>query len=284
VAANSGVYRAIPAGLGTRVEVVPKDRLGYEEMLSELHGLLGHKVNVALGVIIAGQLTPAALLSGTLTLGHDGDLSMISGVPTGVPGGESVVFYLDHGHGCFIIRQDDYTDGGWSEEGGVESYVGPSRTTVWPEESQEAFEREVRAKGLDRPSPALQTNHAVLRQSAGMSDPNKKKLRKKAEEAQRRAVAKRSRRTPPRAREKRQEEEKEELSPGPRKPEWTEVVLHWGSLGFAPVGHPRRNLLGALISEWLLFGSDQATKTRGLEPASVIIAAWTVILFGIPRQ
>jgi hypothetical protein len=95
--------------------------LSYEEMLSQLQGLLGIDVTVNVQVRIAGRFTPIVMLAGVLQAGVAADLSAFEGEPTSMPGGESVLFWVGSDTTaepcCFIVRKNDYKLGCRTEEG-----------------------------------------------------------------------------------------------------------------------------------------------------------------------
>jgi hypothetical protein len=104
-------------------------RLTYAEMLSELQGLLGREVSVAISVRMARQRRPIAMLFGVLLDGQVGDLSWYEGAAIGYPSGEALFFNVNGS--VFLIRAADfklgrrYTTGDLSFEiGRVEFMVG----------------------------------------------------------------------------------------------------------------------------------------------------------------
>lgn len=91
---------------------VPAIPLTYEQMLSELRGLLGSEVAVVLELMIARRQHPLATFSGELRLGQAVDLERLFADHEGFPPGEAVLFFVGEARGsCFALRKADFKFG-----------------------------------------------------------------------------------------------------------------------------------------------------------------------------
>jgi hypothetical protein len=110
--------------------------LSYEEMLSQLQGLLGSDVGVVMVLTLAGKQRPVGLLSGELRFGQPVDLqSIFSEVadPDDFPEGEAVIFFVGDGaRSCFVVRRDDFKRGTLDDEGALNYETGKLRIGIIP--------------------------------------------------------------------------------------------------------------------------------------------------------
>ena len=101
--------------------------LTYEEMLTELLGLIGQKVVVLIDMRFDRQRRPLASFHGVLKRGQLSDLT-VEGRPIGYPLGEAILFHV--GHAYFIMRKDDFKHGRREDDDVLVFEVGRAQIVI----------------------------------------------------------------------------------------------------------------------------------------------------------